>query len=409
MFFYKADKLKLAKIFVILNLIFFSSALSLKAQNAIGTNAIGTNAIGTNATGTNSIGTNATDSTTNSTQQSNTNATTKAQNDLKKQTRKSTGKVYSEDQQFKGALRKETALALAVAKARYVAMDDAARSLVLRPDVQAFANSTKNTAPLDPFALAYAVYTTEILPPELAGFSPELSVRAGVGIVPRYSAPNQNAVDFSVTTVLNNPELLFFTADSIKKENSLLKELISLSDAEIKNPTQANKKLEMTVRFKKLTDALSALELFREVLPNLQPTTWSNPEQVVETMKKAIQFDQDNPLILGTLGEALLVEGKSQDAIDYLSSAIKLDKTKARMFHMRGVAYMSLHLPALAIEDFSSALELNPNSPTYYNARGAAYLFQADYKNMCKDFYSACTFDSCQNYQWGIAQGYCKK
>lgn len=320
------------------------------------------------------------------------------------------GPVYTEDQAFRGALRRDVSLQIAKAKARGRAMIDAARYLAGRQDVQVAASQVVTSQPLDPVGLAYAVYDIKQLPAELSGFSPELMVRASLTPVPRYSVPGQDPVEYSVGMALKNLEAVNLYSKSVKMENKILKEIIPLADQVMRDPPKSKaQELELSVRFAGFADKLTAIEKFRSVLPNLENGIWKKPEEVAESMQYALQYDSQNPLVLEALGESLLILGKAQEAVEHLTSAIRLRPNNARSYHSRGAAYLSLHLPALAIDDFSTALRLRPNTAAYLEARGAARLSQSEFKEMCEDFYAACALGECKNYQWALERGYCQQ
>ncbi len=320
------------------------------------------------------------------------------------------GPVYTEDQAFRGALRRDVSLLIAKAKARYRAMIDAARYLAGRQDVQVVASRVVTTQALDPLGLAYAIYDIKMLPAELSGFSPELMVRASLTLVPRYSATGQDPVEYSVSMALKNLEAVNLYSKSIKQENEILKEIIPLADQVMREPPKSKaQELDLSVRFAQLSDKLTAIEKFRSILPKLENGIWTEPEKVVESMQYALQYDSQNPLVLDALGESLLILGKAQEAVEYLTTAIRIRPDNARTYHTRGAAYLSLHLPALAIDDFSTALRLRPNTAAYLEARGAARLSQSEFKEMCEDFYAACALGECKNYQWALERGYCQQ
>lgn len=334
--------------------------------------------------------------------------------DMAGKERAGTGPVYTEDQAFRGALRRDVSLLIAKSKARYRAMIDAARYLAGRQDVQVVASKVVATQPLDPVGLAYAVYDVKMLPAELSGFSPELMVRASLTLVPRYSAAGpataQDSVEYSLVTALKNLEVVNLYSSSVKQENEILKQIIPLADQVMREPPKSKaQELELSVRFANLADKLIAIDKFRSILPKLEDGIWKDPEKVVETMQQTLEYDPQNPLVLDALGESLLILGKAQEAVEYLTSAIRLRPDNARTYHARGAAYLSLHLPALAIDDFSAALRLRPNTAAYFEARGAARLSQGEFTGMCEDFYSACALGECKNYQWALERGYCRQ
>lgn len=320
-----------------------------------------------------------------------------------------TGEIFTEDQVFRGALRRDISLVIAKAKARYRAMNNAARALALRQDVKIMAGKIAATQPIDPVGLAYAVYDIKILAPELSGFSPELTVRASLTIVPRHSGAGENPLDLSVTKALNNLELVNLYSESVKQENIVLKEIIPLAEEVMRSaPKSKAEELDLSTRFSRLADQINSIDKFRSALTQLESGTWKDPEGVVEKMQSALLLDPTNSLVLATLGENLLVLSKPQEAIEYLTAAIKLQSDSARLYNIRGAAYLSIHLPVLANSDFSSAIRLKPDSASYYNARGATWLFQEDYPKMCQDFYAACTFGQCKNYEWAVERNFCK-
>lgn len=74
------------------------------------------------------------------------------------------------------------------------------------------------------------------------------------------------------------------------------------------------------------------------------------------------------------LGDSLLQEGKTTQALGELLKAVELDPENPTVRNLLGIVYLEKGLPQQAVEAFKKALELNPKYVEVYNNLGTAYL-----------------------------------
>ncbi|CAO2819776.1 unnamed protein product [Amaranthus hypochondriacus] len=86
-------------------------------------------------------------------------------------------------------------------------------------------------------------------------------------------------------------------------------------------------------------------------------------------------------------------EGRLEDAIEHLTSAITLNPTSAIMYATRATFYVKMKKPNAAIRDANAALEINPDSAKGYKSRGMARAMLGQWEDAAKDLHVASTID----------------
>ncbi|GER34568.1 tetratricopeptide repeat-containing family protein [Striga asiatica] len=86
-------------------------------------------------------------------------------------------------------------------------------------------------------------------------------------------------------------------------------------------------------------------------------------------------------------------EGKLEEAIEHLTSAILLNPTSAIMYATRASVYIKLKKPNAAIRDATAALEINPDSAKGYKSRGIAKAMLGQWEQAAKDLHVASNLD----------------
>ena len=84
--------------------------------------------------------------------------------------------------------------------------------------------------------------------------------------------------------------------------------------------------------------------------------------------------------------EALLSDGRADEALKLLDQACKLDANNARAYHMRGNARDLLGKFSDAVADFTKSLELNSKNSTAYHLRGQSYFKLGEFARSVEDF-----------------------
>ena len=155
----------------------------------------------------------------------------------------------------------------------------------------------------------------------------------------------------------------------------------------------------------------------------------------------ALQVTKDNYLAHYSLSEALIDEGKNEEAIYHYSEAIRLkpdcaiafynrgvvynklgqyqlaiedfskavtfEEDYADAFYDRGTAYISLGQDQRAIEDFNRAIRLNPAYFKAYSNRAVVYLQHGNKELGCNDAQKACAQGLCRALTWAKGKGMC--
>jgi tetratricopeptide (TPR) repeat protein len=155
----------------------------------------------------------------------------------------------------------------------------------------------------------------------------------------------------------------------------------------------------------------------------------------------ALQVTKDNYLAHYSLSEALIDEGKNEEAIYHYSEAIRLkpdcaiafynrgvvynklgqyqlaiedfskavtfEEGYADAFYDRGTAYISLGQDQRAIEDFNRAIRLNPAYFKAYSNRAVVYLQHGNKELGCNDAQKACAQGLCRALEWAKGNGLC--
>ncbi|MDQ2696733.1 MAG: tetratricopeptide repeat protein, partial [Pseudomonadota bacterium] len=88
------------------------------------------------------------------------------------------------------------------------------------------------------------------------------------------------------------------------------------------------------------------------------------------------------------------------EALRDCNTAINLDRSHAKAFNNRGLAYLKLGYLDRAIEDFSEALRLDPRLPEALLNRGVAYNAQGEFAPALKDFEHADLLSDAQPDLW---------
>lgn len=86
---------------------------------------------------------------------------------------------------------------------------------------------------------------------------------------------------------------------------------------------------------------------------------------------------------------ALLMQGKSEEAINYCNRAINLYPGLTEAYNNRGLAYDKLKQHDQAIENYNQAIQLNSRYANAYNNRGMAYHSLGKYQQAIDDYNQA--------------------
>ncbi|HMK65460.1 MAG TPA: tetratricopeptide repeat protein, partial [Thermodesulfobacteriota bacterium] len=89
------------------------------------------------------------------------------------------------------------------------------------------------------------------------------------------------------------------------------------------------------------------------------------------------------------LGESMLKEGRTTQALNELNKAVNLDPDNAQIRNVLGVAYMEKGMLPEAVQEFRKALDLAPDFAEVHNNLGTALLRQGKVQEAIKEFNEA--------------------
>ncbi len=103
----------------------------------------------------------------------------------------------------------------------------------------------------------------------------------------------------------------------------------------------------------------------------------------------ALQVTKNNYLAHNSLGNDLLKEGKSEEAINHYNEAIRLKPSYPYAYYGRGNVYSKLGQYQQAIEDYNEAIRLKPDFAYAYYNRGIVYSELGQYQQAIEDYNEA--------------------
>lgn len=117
-------------------------------------------------------------------------------------------------------------------------------------------------------------------------------------------------------------------------------------------------------------------------------------DKALENYKKAQSLDRNSPQIYYNIGNCLIYQGKSLEALAAMRKAIKLDSTYVLGYYGRAIIYLEKKQYKDAINDFNAILNLNAYFFPAVKGRGVAYLNSSEYKKAIIDFNTVLNFDN---------------
>ena len=177
-----------------------------------------------------------------------------------------------------------------------------------------------------------------------------------------------------VKKLLQDRELLKKHQENQKREKELLDKIVQLEEENRKLSTHpasgdTQKKEELKKLFREISQRLTALELFQKSYALEKDGKYTDPNQ----------------------------------ALNYLNRAIRLAPNFALAYINRGVAYCLLGQYQRGIEDYNQAIRLDPNyrnDTSFYVSRGGAYFKLEKYDRACDDWQKACEIGECSLLNW---------
>ncbi|CAK7071692.1 MAG: hypothetical protein DELT_01924 [Desulfovibrio sp.] len=293
----------------------------------------------------------------------------------------------------------DAAIVAAEMTANAEAMQYLMRALVSLPEVRVAGNTASTTKPPNLLALAHASAETEILLISRSKKKSEITVTV------TFAPPEQSSsIENRVRETLIIPERLALYEEAVLREKKLL-----AAYAKATQPSSTGPRYDPAYdsgKVRSIIGELQALKMFKRLLPGWNGI-WAAPAEARAVLQNALQLAPESPLLHNALGDASLQLGRSQEAVEEQTAAIKIDPAFARAHHSRGAAHLALGHLALAEADFSEAIRLSPHTAAYRRDRGMARHLLGETVAMCRDLYEACTLGDCEKLSWATANAFC--
>lgn len=161
--------------------------------------------------------------------------------------------------------------------------------------------------------------------------------------------------------------------------------------------------------FDDIANRLRALKAYRKLVPEYAQGIWKNPKQMLKKVNLLLKSAPNEPILLHAKGSVLFQLKDTIEAIRYYNEAIDLEPNLVVALHDRGTAYVRANLADMALIDYDKAISLSPNNPHLYISHGSADLVLKNYESMCENYRKGCNLGLCNELNWGIARGMCKR
>ena len=303
----------------------------------------------------------------------------------------SAGLRFSATRPLSPDLAEEDAMFIAETAARLDALQTVIRILITLPEIRiAGAIGTPSPKPTNLLALAHTTTRTSVL---LRSKSRKNATVTVTIVLEEDGTPS--SLETRVRDALLHPGRLALHEKTVLREKFLLEAI----DAALAQATADE-------TFSELLNELKALAIFTRQLPHYDGL-WKSPATVRKAMQTALALAPGSALCRNAMGDASLQLGRSQEAWEEHTLAIRSDPDFARAFHSRGTAALALGHLSSAVADFSEAIRLSPQTAAHYQARGMARHLQGETRTMCEDLYHACTLGECKEFQWAVTESLC--
>ena len=313
----------------------------------------------------------------------------------------SASRRFSATCHFSSGISESDALIVAQTAARIDVLHTVVKDLVTLPEIR-IAGSINASADRAPnlLALAHATARTSLI---LHGKSrKDATITATVALQDDTDTP---AMVARVREALLHPDRLALHEKTVLREMALLKSFDTAFSAPLAK-AETHALLPSPETLSPLVRELRALDIFSRQLSR-RNGIWQNPAAIREAMQTALELAPESALCRNAMGDALLQLGRSQEALEEQTLAIKAEPHFARAFHSRGAAAMALGHLSSAVADFSEAIRLSPQTATYHQSRGMAWRLLGESKAMCNDLQQACILGKCKEFQIVIENFHC--
>ena len=129
-----------------------------------------------------------------------------------------------------------------------------------------------------------------------------------------------------------------------------------------------------------------------------------HPNEAIQFTQQGLKKAGDSALgLLLIQAEALITTNRFPEAIDTLTSAIKVDPKFGSAYAMRGICYRQLQQNDFAKADFDKAIQLGATGPEVYRGRGLINFLNEDYKAAVSDYSQAIGAGDDKSSQFGFS------
>ncbi len=130
--------------------------------------------------------------------------------------------------------------------------------------------------------------------------------------------------------------------------------------------------------------------------------------EAIVHFNEALRIMPGYPEIYNQRGAAFIMQGEYRRAIDNFNDHIRLSPDDPNPYNNRGYVYSILGRYDLALEDFNKTIKLNPDDANAHVNRSFIYLKGGDTVSGCRDAQSACELGNCMALQQAQANGFCR-
>lgn len=312
------------------------------------------------------------------------------------------GRRFSATRSAGAGLSVDDTAVMAETAARHAALRTVIRALVVLPEVR-IAGTSAPTAAKTPNLLALALATTKISVLLISKSRKAAAVTVTVVIDDAGDSP---PLEKRVRETLTHSERLALYENVVLREKRLLDAFDALVENYGKQVRHALSDASLPQSAEGIVKEIRALRMFTALLPS-RNGLWKNPEAVHAAMGEALELAPGSALCRNAMGDALLQMGRSQEALEQQTLALRYTPSFARAYHSRGAAALAMGLYSSAIADFTEAIRLNPLDPAHYRARGMAGHLAGETAAMCRDLHQACRLGECGEFHWAVSAALC--
>lgn len=133
----------------------------------------------------------------------------------------------------------------------------------------------------------------------------------------------------------------------------------------------------------------------------------TNPDQAIEYLSKAIKIEPDYAEAYLRRGMAYSDIYQWENAFEDLTKSIRLNPVPMA-YAYRGLVFMRMGNALGAQKDLTRSIEIDSKQHRAWNYRGAVKIMVHDYNGACKDFARGCSNGDCTGLNSAKEHNYCK-